>query len=172
MEAYIGEIRQFAGNYAPSGWLPCDGSALNVRDHEVLYTLLGNVWGGDHVRFNLPNLRGSVPIGTGQGPGLSPRSLGDTGGDRGAVATVPPHSHAFNASTAVATSQTPSGLMLAQVTPNGATSGLYLMPGGTRQTMADEAVDNQGGGQQHQNSMPSLGIGYIICVNGEYPVNG
>lgn len=169
MDAYIGEIRLFAGPFAPEGWAVCDGRSLAVRDHETLYTLIGTIWGGDTQSFNLPDLAGRVPIGSGQGAGLTARVIGEMDGAPQAMAEVPVHAHRFMASTQGATSVDPSGLMLATVTPSGTTAGLYLIPDGTPQTMAAGSVMDSGGGNPHTNLMPSLGLTYIICLIGEYP---
>lgn len=170
MEAYLGEIRLFAGTFAPEGWALCDGRSLPVRDYEALYSVIGNLWGGDAQSFQLPNLSGRVPIGSGQGANLTARAVGQTGGAPQVMAEIPPHTHRFMASTLEATAFDPNGMMLAKVTPSGTTSGLYLKPAGTEQTMAAGSVTDSGGGAPHDNMMPSLGLTYIICVLGEYPV--
>lgn len=168
MDSFIGEIRLFAGTFAPQYWAPCDGRALPVRDYEPLYSLIGNTWGGDMQMFKLPNLSGRVPIGAGKAPGMTERVLGQSGGAVEAMAEVTPHNHQFMASKEAATSADPSGLMLARVTPSGTTMGLYLKPPGADQAMADSMLP-AGGGTPHANVMPSLGLGFIICLVGEYP---
>lgn len=169
MEAYIGEIRLFAGSYAPEGWEMCDGRSLSISDHEALYSLIGDTWGGDTQSFRLPNLMGRVPIGSGTGTGLSPRILGQTGGAAEAFAELPAHSHRFMASKADATSGDPNTLMLAKVVPSSTTSGLYLNASGKAQVMAGDSLTKSGTGGAHENVMPSLALTYIICLIGEYP---
>lgn len=171
MDAYIGEIRLFAGTYAPAGWAFCNGQSLAIRDYEPLYSLIGPIWGGDTQFFNLPDLAGRVPIGDGKGPGLTARVIGQKGGAIEAMAEVPVHGHRFMASTEPATSLDPAGMMLATVTPSGTTTGLYLKTAGTQQTMAPGSVMGSGGGTSHNNVMPSLGLTYIICLYGEYPTH-
>jgi microcystin-dependent protein len=81
MEPYIGEIMMWAGNYAPEGWAYCDGQALSIAQNSPLYALIGTTYGGDGTtRFNLPDLRGRVPVAMGHGPGLTPRVWGEVGG--------------------------------------------------------------------------------------------
>ncbi|MBA4788138.1 MAG: tail fiber protein [Rhizobiales bacterium] len=169
-EAYVGEIRLFAGAFAPAGWLPCDGRLMRVADHEVLYTLIGNSWGGDHIQFKLPDLSGRVAIGAGATAGGSTRVVGQLGGAEAVVADLPVHTHHFLASAQPATALAPAGQMLATVTPSGTTAGLYLKVAGTEQVMADGAIVEAGGGSPHANTMPSVGLGYIICTVGEFPV--
>lgn len=177
MEAFIGEIRLFAGDYAPEGWKICDGSALNISEYEALHALIGTTWGGSGETFNLPNLSGRVPIGSGQGTGLAKRSLGQTGGATQAPAGFPAHSHRFMASTTEATSTDPNTLMLAKVIPittdadsKNHTTGLYLKVAGTGQVMANDSVMETGKAALHANVMPSLGLTFIICVFGEFPM--
>src|ERR1044072_7289766 len=97
MENYMGEIRAFAGNYAPAGWALCDGSLLSISENQTLYALLGTTYGGDGVNdFGLPDLRGRVVVNNGQGPGLSNYILGMQGGAETVVitqATLPAHTH-------------------------------------------------------------------------------
>ena len=101
MDPFVGEIRLFAGNFAPMNWAFCDGSLLPIAEFEVLFNLIGTTYGGDgQSTFALPDLRGRVPIHQGQGPGLSNRTIGQTGGVE-AVSVgpqqMPPHSHALTA---------------------------------------------------------------------------
>lgn len=168
-EAYIGEIRLFAGTYTPDGWLPCQGQRLSITQYEVLFAVIGTTWGGDPTGFDLPDLRGRVPIGAGQGAGLSPRNVGQTGGAEQVVADLPVHSHHFYASTKDATQKAPAGQTLAKVKPDGTTAGLYLKVKGTEQIMANDSITDTGSGAAHANVMPSIGLNYIICTLGEYP---
>jgi microcystin-dependent protein len=88
-EPYIGEIMMWAGNYAPEGWAYCDGSTLSIAQNNALFALLGTAYGGDGMStFKLPDLRGRVPMGIGQGAGLSPRQWGEWGGSESATVTL------------------------------------------------------------------------------------
>ncbi|MDF1642497.1 phage tail protein, partial [Thalassolituus oleivorans] len=102
-EPFVGEIRMFAGNFAPRGWAFCDGQLMAVSQNDALFSLLGTVYGGDgRTTFGLPDMRGRLPVHQGQGPGLSLRRLGARYGEENVTLTVneiPPHSHGFMAST-------------------------------------------------------------------------
>ncbi|WFF80432.1 phage tail protein [Delftia tsuruhatensis] len=167
-EAYIGEIRLFAGNYAPQGWALCNGSPLSINGNEVLYTLLGTIYGGDGQNtFNLPDLRGRLPIGQGQGPS-SNRILGQILGTENVTLNVeqlPPHRHGFSAAGAASTDK-PQGQVPAAVTG----FNLYApTPASTPSTLAPTTVTYVGDGLPHNNVMPSLVLTYIICLSGSYP---
>ncbi|GGF06779.1 microcystin dependent MdpB family protein [Aliidongia dinghuensis] len=180
MEAYLGEIRMFAGPYAPQGWALCDGSSLSVSGNEALYALIGTTWGGDTTNFKLPDLRGRLPIGQGQGTSLTARTIGQTGGGTQAAldaSTLPAHTHAVMASTAAATSTEPgAALGLATTAYPGSSSSLqplaYLpanTTGATKFVLGEQTISTMGGGGAHDNVMPSLSINYIICTQGIYP---
>src|SRR5690242_14038853 len=98
MDPFIGEIRPFAGNYAPTGWALCNGQLLSIAQNPALFSLLGTYFGGDgRTTFGLPNLQGSAPMHQGGGPGLTPRSMGETGGSPTVTLLanqLPPHPHA------------------------------------------------------------------------------
>lgn len=100
-EPYVGEIRMFAGTFAPRGWAYCDGQLLAVSQNDVLFSLLGTIYGGDgRTTFGLPDLRSRIPLHQGIGPGLSPRRLGSRGGSESETLTanqLPSHSHDFHA---------------------------------------------------------------------------
>lgn len=169
MTPFVGEIRLFAGNFAPLDWAFCDGRLLPIAEFDVLFNLIGTTYGGDgQSTFALPDLRGRVPIHQGQGPGLSNRTIGQTGGAEAVSVSpqqMPPHSHTLAASTAAATPGTGvSGSWLA--TP--ASTTLYgSAPGGG--AMAGVAMGPAGGGQPHDNRAPSLGLNFIISLFGVFP---
>lgn len=167
-QPYVGEIRLFAGNFAPSGWALCQGQLIAISDNETLYTLIGTTYGGDGVSsFALPDLRGRVPVHQGQGPGLSPRPRGETGGfERVTLLTnqTPLHSHTLHASTAPASVPTPGGNVLA--TTGAASYG----PGPASTAMASGAIDTTwGNAQPHENMAPTLTVNYIIALYGIFP---
>ena len=107
-EPFVGEIRMFAGNFAPRGWAFCDGQLLAVSQNDALFSLLGTIYGGDgRTTFGLPDMRGRIPIHAGHGPGLSERRLGAKGGAEQVTLTVnqmPSHGHPARADTAIGTS--------------------------------------------------------------------
>ena len=185
-QPFVGEIRLFAGMRIPSGWAKCTGALLQIADYQALYSLIGTRYGGDgRVTFGLPNFTGRVPIGMGQGPNLSQRTLGQIGGADAVSLTVPEmaaHNHSFVASTADAVSPNPYGQLLAKAVPNGSVTGLYAptnATGAQQATMDDNFLDFAGGaasggssqtaGSPHYNLMPYLAINYIIALKGEYP---
>lgn len=177
MDSYIGEIRAFAGPRIPKNWLICNGALLSVQDYDQLYSLIGTIYGGDgRNTFALPDLRGTLPISQGQGPGLTNRTLGQISGAEGVAVTsteVPAHSHSVQVSTAGTAGNTPSNAtyLSAMSSPTGTLVG-YL-PGSatgiTVEAMNKDMITDTGEGLAHKNVMPSMAINYIICVNGIYP---
>lgn len=164
---YVGEIRLFAGNFAPVGWLFCEGQLLSIADNDVLFTLVGTTYGGDgQTSFALPDLRGRVPVHQGQGPGSSPRTLGEFGGQEAVTllaSQMPAHTHALHANAAPASGTAPGGALLA------ATSVASYDPGTGTTPMAASAVGSAGGNQPHPNMAPTLALNYIISLYGIYP---
>ncbi len=141
MEGTVGEIRLFAGNFAPRGWAFCHGQEMKVTDNQSLYSVLGTYFGGDgRTTFKLPDLRGRVPIGVGTGPGpdlLAPglnevRLGAKLGQEKVTAGTVSVQSHVPDGATATTTNCAP-------------------------------------GGQEVSNQQPSLGLNYIICIFGDFP---
>lgn len=169
---YLGEIRLFAGNYAPAGWHLCDGAVLSISQNAALYALLGTTYGGDgQTTFQLPNLKARVPVGQGAGLGLTNRTIGQQFGVAQVTLTtsqMPAHSHRLCASTSAATSAEAQGLVPAQ---NGTDSFYAPAPatGAQPQAMVATTVAVAGGGQAHNNMMPSMAINYIIALEGIFP---
>jgi microcystin-dependent protein len=172
-DAYLGEIRIFGGNYAPEGWLLCNGQSLSISQYEALYALIGVVYGGDGVNtFNVPNLQGVLAIGRGQ-PAGSPNNyqLGQfVGTYQVAVQAnqLAPHSHAVGTA-AEANSSAPGGLAYA---PVASPFTGYVTPsaaGFQQVTMDPSIVTGAGAGAPHANIMPVLTLSYIICINGIFP---
>ena len=179
VDAVIGEIRPFAGNYAPDGWLPCDGRTVSISTYEALYSLVGTIWGGNGVtNFCLPDLRGRLPVCQGLGAGLTQRTLGQHAGSVTVqlnTPQMPQHTHAFSvskndgSSNVVAANavlahpaQLPGGAISAYVAPG--TSGI------TAQTFSPNTVTTASGGSQpHDNLMPYQAVNFIIAVFGIFP---
>jgi len=177
-EPFIGEIRIFAATFAPRGWAFCDGQLLAISQNEALFSLLGTIYGGDgRTSFGLPDLRGRIPIHKGNGPGLSPRSLGERGGAEVAtvsVAQLPPHSHALHGTVEMAGRSDPSGALRASYV--GASDGvpaygdLNPLPANPLVAMANGTIAfAAGGGQVHANVQPFLCVNFIIALSGLYP---
>jgi len=167
-EPFVGEIRMFAGNFAPRGWAFCDGQLLAVSQNDALFSLLGTIYGGDgRTTFGLPEMRGRVPLHQGTGPDLSPRRLGSRAGTERETLTVnqlASHSHDFNANKAVATDQAPAGKVVAQ----GEGVNFYRNEG-QNESMASTMIEETGGSGSHSNLMPTLCIHFIIALFGIYP---
>lgn len=167
-EPFVGEIRMFAGNFAPRGWAFCDGQLLAVSQNDALFSLLGTIYGGDgRTTFGLPDMRGRIPLHQGTGPGLSPRRLGSKGGAENVTLTtnqLASHSHDFNANTAAATANSPQGKVVAE----GVGVNFYRQED-QNVSMASNMVANTGGSQPHTNLMPTLCVNYIIALFGIYP---
>ena len=167
-EPFVGEIRMFAGNFAPRGWALCDGQLLAVSQNDALFSLLGTVYGGDgRTTFGLPDMRGRIPIHAGTGPGLSPRPLGGKSGSERVTLTVnqlPTHNHTpIRASGDAADDVAPAGKTLGI-----ASSDLYIEDDADTDMNAN-AVTAVGGGQPIPNVMPFLCIHFIIALVGIYP---
>lgn len=167
-DPYIGEIRMFPGNFAPTGWLFCDGSLVSISDYDTLFNLIGTTYGGDGQQtFALPDLRGRVPVHMGQGPGLSNLPIGLTGGVETAtlaVSQIPSHTHALTGSTSAATSTGPTNAVW------GAWSdGQYATAPTDGTRLAVDALTPVGGSQPHENMPPFLAVNFIISMFGIYP---
>jgi microcystin-dependent protein len=169
-QPFVGQVIAVGFNFAPPGWLLCNGSVVPIAEFEPLYNLIGTTYGGNgQTTFALPDLRGRAPLGMGQGPGLSNYVLGQQGGvESVALASnqFASHTHALQAA-ATATTSTP-GSTVVLGTPDAATT-LYAPSRGTT-TLAPGAVSMGGGsGQPHENRQPSATINYIIAWAGIYP---
>jgi len=168
VEPFIGEIRYVAFNFAPLGWALCEGQTLPIAQNTALFSLLGTTFGGDGVRtFNLPDMRGRVPVAPGQGPGLSDRILGETGGQESVALTVqqmPKHRHALRAVSGSADTTSPTGGALA----NSSSVAIYStsVP---NTTLFNESIGHTGRGEPHENMQPFLGMTCIIALEGIFP---
>jgi microcystin-dependent protein len=175
MEPFVGQITLFPFNFAPVGWALCEGQLLPISQNTALFSLLGTYYGGNGVQnFALPDLRGRVPIGQGQAPGLSGYDIGSPQG----VETVtllasqsPPHSHPFPAVAAQATTNAPSGALPAEAHGSGRGAfpvNIYAALQ-TAVPLAPGQVAPAGGGQPHNNVQPYLTLNWCIALQGIYP---
>lgn len=166
-EPFIGEVKMFAGSFAPRGWAFCDGQVLPISQNTALFSLLGTNYGGDgRSTFALPNLGNRMPMGAGNGPGLTPRVLGESGGAATVALTtsqIPAHSHQLRGTTAAATDKTPSVALALAVTP----TNVYRSP--TNLVASAAPLLSSGGGQPHPNQQPYLKVGFIIALQGIFP---
>ena len=167
-EPFIGEIRMFAGNFAPRGWAFCDGQLLSVSQNDALFSLFGTIYGGDgRTTFGLPDLRGRIPIHMGTGPGLAPRNLGAREGAETETVTVnqlPTHTHAFRASTTVSEETSPSGNVISQ-----SSAADLFIEDTPNFGLAPNAITSVGGARSHTNIQPFLCIHFIVALAGIFP---
>jgi microcystin-dependent protein len=173
---YVGEIRMFGFPRIPANWLPCDGRLLQISQYEVLYTLLGTTFGGDGVNtFGVPDLRGRIPLHQGTGPGLSPRIPGQISGAETITLTgpqMPAHTHPVYATTNNVSTSTPGSTVVPGALTTADTMYATDVSTAFSITMANNAVANQGGGQPHDNTMPTLPVSYCIATAGIFPSQG
>jgi microcystin-dependent protein len=170
MDPFVAEIRIFAGNFAPGGWAFCNGQLLPISQNTALFSLLGTYYGGNgQSTFGLPNLQGSAPIGEGQGPGLTPRSLGEIGGAPTVTlmgSQIPAHTHAPNAVTGGGNTTSPASAVWAsqagRTPPPAYASAANVQLGAG-------AIGPAGNGQPHNNMPPFLTLNFIIALQGVYP---
>lgn len=190
-DPYLGEVSIFAGNYAPRDWAYCWGQLMQISENTALFSLLGTYYGGDgRVTFGIPDLRGRSVVGSGQGPGRTPRQIGQYGGYEGVtLSTANMAAHTHPAETTVAgtmsgqlkcvtetgTSSNPAGAYIS------AHAGAFLRSGtvanmnaggvevDTGALSATTTVENAGNGQAHENMHPWQAINYIIALQGTYP---
>ncbi|PZX17836.1 microcystin-dependent protein [Breznakibacter xylanolyticus] len=171
-DAFVGSIVLFAGNFAPEGWLFCDGQLLPVNQYQTLYAVIGVTYGGDgRNTFALPDLRGRVPAGPRQGTGLTLINLGvKTGTNTNTLTTaqLPAHNHPLNANASATGRNIVATPQNNYPAPNQDTSGNYAAT--TDVQMNAQAIGATGTGAPVNNMQPTLGLNYIICWQGLFPV--
>lgn len=167
-QPFVGEIRMFAGNFAPAGWMFCEGQLLPISENETLFQLIGTTYGGDgQVTFGLPDLRGRLPIHQGNGPGLPNFILAENGGSEEVTLTtnqIPLHTHPLLGSTDVASTVNPGGNAIG--TPLTATPFFAAPP---NVALAPQSIGSVGGSQPHNNFQPYLCVDFIISLFGIFP---
>jgi microcystin-dependent protein len=166
-QPYVGEIRIFAGNFGPVGWMLCDGQLLPISEYETLFNLIGTAYGGDgQSTFALPDLRSRIPVHAGNSGG-STFQLGQTGGVETvtlSIQQIPLHNHPLLASQNIATQPSPAGNLLAQST----LAQMYI--GDVADTpLAPSTITAVGGSQPHSNLQPFLCVNFIIALFGIFP---
>lgn len=169
-EPYVGEIRMFAGNFAPAGWMLCQGQTLPISENEVLFQLIGTTYGGDgQETFNLPNLASRMPIHQGTSPSGTNRILGETGGSESVTLTtqqIPIHTHPALCSSGnqpVSADPTNGAAAPSDISQYAAGANGGFM--GSSPILSTPA----GGSQPHDNMIPYLVINYIISLFGVFP---
>lgn len=163
-QPYVGEIRMFAGNFAPAGWQFCEGQLLPISEYETLFNLIGTTYGGDgESTFAMPDLRGRIPIHQGNG-----FILAETGGAEEITLTInqiPAHSHPFLASTNAAQDPSPQNKTLGQ----GPAGTLIYIQDTPDASLSPQAITSVGGSQPHTNFQPYLCVNFIISLFGIFP---
>jgi len=169
VDPFLGEIRMFAGNFAPQGWALCNGQLLSIAQNTALFSLFGTTYGGNgQTTFALPNLQGRAPMHWGNGAGLTPRVLGEEAGTPTVTLTgleLPAHTHGFTAENEEASTGSPVGNAVA-----GSESKLWFTSGSPAQVaMSPLAIGAGGGNQPHNNEQPYLAVTFIVAMQGIFP---
>jgi microcystin-dependent protein len=170
-EPFLGEIRLVGFTFAPEGWFLCEGQILPIAEYTALFSLLGTTYGGNGTTtFALPDLRGRVPVGFGQGLGLQPYTQGEVYGLESVTLdfnSMPEHTHSVNASGNNGNHTSPIGNFPSTL-PGASISATAYNTGSTG-VMNAGMISQAGGNQPHENRQPSLVLNWIIAINGIYP---
>ena len=177
MVGFIGQIILVGFNFAPRNWAICNGQLLPIAQNTALFSILGTSYGGNGTTtFGLPDLRGRVPVGQGQGPGLSNYSLGEPSGQETITLTtaqIPAHNHTLSASSGIGDSTLPENNLVANpnllIDRGTSVQGNSFAPVGNEVQMNAASISNQGINQAHENRQPYLGLNYVICLEGFFP---
>jgi microcystin-dependent protein len=179
-QPFVGQIEAFAFGFAPRGWAPCQGQLLPINQNQALFSLLGTTYGGDgRSTFALPDLRGRVAMGQGNGAGLTPRVIGETVGEEAHTllsTEIPSHSHSLmtapNAATANNVDNPGPTVVLGPATATQGTISIPINPytaANPTTPLAPSAITPNNGGQPHSNMMPFLVLEFCISLTGIFP---
>jgi microcystin-dependent protein len=169
-QPFLGQVIPVGFNFAPQGWALCDGSLLSISQYSALFSLIGTYYGGDGVTtFGLPDLRGRVIAGTGSGPGLSPYTIGQSGGQEAVTLSanqLAGHTHVMVAAPSAELADPASNAVFGTNTTTGVA---VTATSGTQTSLIGTTVSQAGGSAPHENRQPYTTINYIIALNGIYP---
>jgi microcystin-dependent protein len=169
MDPFVGEIRLFAGKYAPKNWLLCEGQIIPIRQYSALFSVLDTQYGGDgKSNFALPDLRGRISLHQGEGPGLTSRGIGEKGGASSIqldADQMPAHNHVPACHSAQGDGDPTNAVWTNTV----GLSGAKIYGPTPEVDMSPSALGAVGGGQAHNNNQPYVALNYIICFDGIYP---
>ena len=172
-DAYVGQLMLVPFNFPPKGWALCNGALLSISQNTALFSLLGTYYGGNGTStFGLPNLQGVVPIGQGQGAGLSSYVVGQTGGLENVTllaSNMAPHTHSHMGSTSTASTGSPSGANFASAAQRQSGDFGAAPTPGNKVALNSTALGPAGGSQPHNNIQPTLVLLWAICLQGVYP---
>ncbi|MEO7717702.1 MAG: tail fiber protein [Capsulimonas sp.] len=175
-DQFLGEIRIVPFDFAPTGWAQCDGQLLAISQSSALFSLLGTYYGGNgQSNFALPNFQGNIPVAYGDGPGLSQRVLGETGGNPTVqlnLSTLASHTHVMNGDSNAATSTSPAGNLTATPATGPRRPNQMYDPSAVNTGTQAGDVDLTGGNQPHNNLQPFLVMNFVISLTGIYPSRG
>jgi microcystin-dependent protein len=177
VEPFVGEIKMFAGNFAPRGYALCNGQLLSIQQNAALFSILGTTFGGNGVStFGLPDLRSRVPLHQGQGPGLSTYVLGQVGGVESVTLVkgqMPAHNHTVAVVNTPGNQIDPTGNLPAEenngTVRNPKTDNFGFSNATATGTLAPTAVSMSGGNLPHENRQPLLCVSFIIALTGIFP---
>ncbi len=164
---FIGEVRWFAGNFAPRGWALCDGQLMQISANTALFSILGTTYGGDgRTSFGLPDLRGRGMVHAGNGPGLTTRSPGQKAGaetETLAENEMPDHTHTLRADSSGGDSVLPNDRVISKI------GRLRVFDGAPAVNMGGSSIASAGNGQSHNNIQPNIALNCIIALQGIFP---
>jgi microcystin-dependent protein len=167
-DPFLGEIRMAGFNFAPRGWAFCNGAIVSIAQNSALFALLGVTYGGNGTTtFGLPNLAGRLPLNQGQGPGLSPRTIGEMGGVEHVTLTpqqMPNHTHTLVAASGGTRTSSAAGNLLAS-----GEADIYARGGAQPVALSNEQISYAGAGQPHSNLQPFLAVNFFIAFEGIFP---
>ena len=172
-QPFVGEIRMFAGNYAPAGWMQCNGQLLPIDENEALFSIIGTTYGGDGQQtFALPNLQGRLPVHQGTGPGGQQFFPGQIAGSETVTLTtgqIPIHSHPLQATNAEPSNPAANAIPAMATSSGQPGLQIYGAPADGPTTLHPSTLQPYGGNLPHNNMQPSLCVTFIIALFGIFP---